>query len=67
MINRAQSEFEKNAALKLTQNPLEKEAALKRAQKYLEKATGLIQAFANRPNLDTGEVGSPGGSSRTSE
>ena len=51
MINRAQSEFEKNAALKLTQNPLEKEAALKRAQKYLEKATGLIQAFANRPNL----------------
>ncbi len=51
MINRAQSEFEKNAALKLTQNPLEKEAALKRAQNYLEQATGLIQAFANRPNL----------------
>jgi tetratricopeptide (TPR) repeat protein len=51
MINRAQSEFEKSAALKLTQNPLEEEAARKRAQNYLDKATGLIQAFANRPNL----------------
>jgi cellulose synthase operon protein C len=50
MINRVRSQFE-NAAAKKATSQADKEAALQRAKDYVDKASGLVVAFAERPNL----------------
>jgi cellulose synthase operon protein C len=56
MLNKAQGEFENQAALKQAENQVEKEAALDRAKNHVAKVATLVQAFANRPDLTLREL-----------
>jgi len=58
VLNQAQAQFEKEAALKHKQagNDVEEAAALEREKNHRAKAVALVQAFANRPELTLREL-----------